>query len=303
MLKTRQGDELICITQPDHAAISGFLAAHWGNDAFARPGRFAPCAAPERLRDEVLLGISQHDNGWWEWEASPRLAADDGLPVDLAEVLQDPTEATDRWRLGVRRFADRHPYASLLIGFHAYWLYAPRANEADDPAFLHPLFGNTRPPCLSGDELVQVQAFLAELAGLRDELRKKAADHWAEWLEPAHYLPHGRLMQLTDALSLALCSRLIPPRHGEARGFGQDAIALCDVPRGSWDDRVTLSFTPDGPGRIVVDPYPFDRRELDVTIPRKRVPVPASGSVVCRSVWYATPLEVTTVRLVAPASP
>jgi hypothetical protein len=63
MLKTRKGDELICITQPDHAAVSGFLAARWGNDLFARPGTFAPSADPEKLRGEVLLGISQHDNG------------------------------------------------------------------------------------------------------------------------------------------------------------------------------------------------------------------------------------------------
>lgn len=301
MLKTRQGDELICITQPDHAAVSGFLAAHWGNDAFARPGCFAPCADPERLREEVLLGISQHDNGWWEWEASPRLAEEDGLPVNLSEVLKHPVEATDRWRLGVRRFQEKHPYACLLIGFHAYWLYAPRANRDDDPAFRHPLFGNTGPATLSGDALIHAEVFLDELAGIRDELRRKTSqiDHQADWLEPQHYLPHGRLLQLADALSLALCSPLIPPRSGKARGFGQDAIELRDVPRGSWEDRVTMYLSPDGPGRVVVDPYPFDQPRLDVTIPRKRVALPPAGSVMSRSAWYAAPTEFTTVQFVA----
>jgi hypothetical protein len=295
MLKTQQGDELVCITQPDHAAISGFLAAHWGNETFARPGGFAPSDDPEALRDEVLFAISQHDNGWWEWEASPRLAKGDGLPVDLIEVFQHPLEGTERWRIGVRRFQDTHPYASLLISFHAYWLYAPRANEADDPAFRHPLFGDAQPPSLTGWELEQAETFLAELRDLQEQLRVKTAelDHRADWLKPEHHLPHGRLLQLLDAISLALCSRLIPPRSGEARGFGQDPIALHNVPRRSWEDRVTLSLRPGGKARIAVAPYPFDRDPLDVVIPRKRFSIDGD---LRRSAWYAAPQEFVTVR-------
>jgi hypothetical protein len=42
MLKYLAGNELWCITQPDHAVASGYLAAHWGNDEFARPGLLRP---------------------------------------------------------------------------------------------------------------------------------------------------------------------------------------------------------------------------------------------------------------------
>ena len=80
MLKRQVGSELWCITQPDHAAVSGYLAAHWGNGEFARPGYFAPFPEAERLRAETILAIAEHDNGWWEWEADPQRDPADGLP-------------------------------------------------------------------------------------------------------------------------------------------------------------------------------------------------------------------------------
>jgi hypothetical protein len=104
---------------------------------------------------------------------------------------------------------------------------------------------------------------------------------------------HGRLLQLLDAISLALCSRLIPPLSGEARGFGQDPIALHNVPRRSWGDRVTLSFRPSGEARITVAPYPFDQDPLDVVIPRKRFSIDGD---LRRSAWYAAPQEFVTVQ-------
>ena len=54
------------VSQPDHAELSGLLAANWGNDEFARPGQFASANDPEQLRAETVLAIAQHDNGWWE---------------------------------------------------------------------------------------------------------------------------------------------------------------------------------------------------------------------------------------------
>lgn len=119
MLKTRRGDEIWLVTQPDHAALAGLLAAHWGNAEFARPGAFAASPDEARLRREVVLAVAEHDNGWWEWEADPELSVEDGLPQGLGEVLRDPISGMQRWRLGVPRLAARHPYASLLIGDHA----------------------------------------------------------------------------------------------------------------------------------------------------------------------------------------
>ncbi|MBV5344996.1 MAG: DUF3891 family protein [Rhodoferax sp.] len=51
MLKTNQDGKLWMVTQPDHSQIAGFIAAHWGNALFTRPGFFSEetVADPERL--------------------------------------------------------------------------------------------------------------------------------------------------------------------------------------------------------------------------------------------------------------
>ena len=103
MLKTTKNGKLWMVTQPDHAEVAGYLAAHWGNDDFARPGHYAAAPDAERLRAEVIFAVAQHDNGWWEWEVTPDVSADDGFPLDLSEVLKDQQAGMNRWRTGLRR--------------------------------------------------------------------------------------------------------------------------------------------------------------------------------------------------------
>jgi len=100
------------VTQPDHAAVSGYMAAHWGNEEFSKLGYLDDSSEPEQLAAETIFGIAEHDNGWWEWEASPTITASDKLPKGLAEVLSIPEQAAQRWRIGIRRFEENHPYAS-----------------------------------------------------------------------------------------------------------------------------------------------------------------------------------------------
>ena len=114
MLKTTKNNQLWMVTQPDHAEVAGYLAAHWGNDHFARPGHYAPAPDAERLSAEVIFAVAQHDNGWWEWEATPDVSAADGFPLDLSEVLKDQQAGMNRWRNGLRRFA-QSPLPNLLI--------------------------------------------------------------------------------------------------------------------------------------------------------------------------------------------
>jgi hypothetical protein len=55
VLKTIREDQNWFVTQLDHAQVSGYLAAHWGNDDFARPGYFASSPDSERLRAETVF--------------------------------------------------------------------------------------------------------------------------------------------------------------------------------------------------------------------------------------------------------
>ena len=259
MLKRRVGAHLWCISQPDHAAAAGFLAAHWGNGEFARPGRYASRSDPDRLRAETVLAIAEHDNGWWEWEADPQIDPADGLPLDLTSLKQ--ADGLQRWRLGVSRLRENHPYVALLISSHAYWLHAPRIHERDTPEFLHPLFGFPSDWSLpEGEEFEEARQFVSEQHALQKLLVERIKDdsEWAATVEPRHLYPHVRLLQLCDALSLHLC-------------FGGDKErTFREIPRASWNDRVSLRVRPAGERCVALDPYPFDRDPLPVTL-RARV--------------------------------
>ncbi len=297
MLKTRKDGTLWLVTQPDHAQVAGYLAAHWGNDDFARPGSYADAPDPERLRADTVLAVAQHDNGWWEWDATPELSGDDGFPLGLADVLRNQQDGMSRWRTGLRRFKSC-PYANLVISYHPYWLYAAKTLADPDPAFIHPLFWKGSPEKLFPGERQEALDFLAEMETLQqqwiDVLR--ADPERAAWVDPEHVKPHARLLQLLDGVSLSICSALIPATSGEARGLGEDEFELRDVPRREWSDRVTIRVTPAGDRRIVLDPYPFDRDPLTVPVPVRIFDPSVDGSTRFQTWWHAKPVELIDFR-------
>ncbi len=48
---------------PDHARLAGVFAEQWGNESFL----------PPEPRANVLKGISRHDDGWKERDATPQI--------------------------------------------------------------------------------------------------------------------------------------------------------------------------------------------------------------------------------------
>ena len=269
MLKTKRGPQVWLITQPAHAELSGQMAAHWGNEEFASPGHFAACADSERLRREAVLAVAEHDNGWWEWEADPPLSAADGLPQGLAEVVANPVAGMERWRLGIPRLAERHPYASLLIGDHAHWLYEAQFNPSHPPELTHQLLvGRAFYP---EEQKEEARRFLADVQEMQEEFRRRLEQDrfWQAALEPEQRKPHARLLQTLDAFSLALCSAAITPVEGAAKGLGEDHVVFHEVPRRSWEDRVSVEIKPLWDGRIMIEPYPFDEAPLTVSVPAR----------------------------------
>lgn len=222
MLKTHRPDHTTLVTQPAHAQVAGYLAAHWGNDRFAAPGHFAPVDDPIRLRAATVQAITLHDNGWWEWENAPDFSAEDGFPMGLSELLHSQQSGMERWRIGLPRLADRAPYAALIAASHARWLYASVTEEDLDERFLHPLFWQRPPAMLMRGPRERAADFVIELDSLRadfsDQLRRQTAT--AKWIAPEHLDPHVRLQQLCDALSLSLTEPVIPTRSGNTRGLG-----------------------------------------------------------------------------------
>src|SRR5207237_2788018 len=79
MILQEQGDQLVLIRQTDHAVLSGFFAREWGNDLFKRPEPF----------ESFRLAVSEHDNGWREWELAPQIDPKTHLPYTFMSL---PTE-------------------------------------------------------------------------------------------------------------------------------------------------------------------------------------------------------------------
>ena len=265
MLKTRYDDNTIrLVTQPSHAVAAGYMASHWGNEEFTKLGFYGNCSDSEKLAAETIFGIAEHDNGWWEWEADPLSSELDRLPLGLEEVLNNPAEATQRWQIGTTRFEDSHPYASLLINFHAYRLYNV-AHEEEHSA--HPLFGDSK--SFSNENSPQTTSLIETLRNQQERLKQRL-DRLGGWhkdaISPEILLPHARMMQIMDALSLYLCSNFIPPVSGKAKGLGQDEVEIKNIPREDWKDKIKMHILPQDDGTLACDPYPFDKDNLIVPI-------------------------------------
>lgn len=281
MLKAHVDNTLWLVRQHDHAQVSGFLAAHWGGaSGFARPGHYPGTSHPDRWRDEVVLAIAEHDNGWWETEAMPMFSERDGFPVGVGEAAPPTSEnefaswtsgGFDRWRTGIDRLARTHPYAALLTSLHAYLLYAVVFDDltpSKNDELRHFVFG--APEVAEGlvSDPVLTRAFLEEQSTLQRTLKDRVArsEQLAGLIDPAHLLPHVRLLQLLDSMSLMLA--LNDERSHE----------LTDVPRSSWEDRVTISWSRIDARTIKLDPYPFDTDALVVSMPTRIVPDDAENS-------------------------
>ncbi len=298
MLKTKKDNQFWLVTQPDHGQLAGTFAAHWGNQRFHRLGEFSSVANPSRLRSQAIFAIAQHDNGWIEWEAEPKLSKDDRLPADLSEMVRDQQDGMDRWRIGLHRFPDA-PYANLLISQHPRLLYGIRKTENPEPVDIHPLFWKERPePLLPGSEEM-ADAFLDELLGLQQGWRKTLAadEETRTWIDPETLNPHARMLQVLDGLSLGFTSSLIPARSGENRGLGQDTYELREVPRTSWDDRVTIEVRSVSENRVVLDPYPFDLDPLVVRVPVKVFDADAPAEESFQTRWYSLSPELLEFRI------
>jgi hypothetical protein len=271
MLKTTTAaGERWLIRQPDHALVSGFLAAHWGGDGlrpseggFVRPGFYAGEGGDERVRAETVFAIAEHDNGWWEWEAAPELDPADGLPLHLTRLIEKhPEQGYARWRTGVSRFVETRPYAALLISLHATRLYVPDLESDAAEAVAHPLFGRSG---LGSSAPEDARRFVEEQEQLQAALieRLHATADWRATVESPQIQPHARLVQVLDALSLFLC-------------FGAERpLALRHVPRASWEDRVEVTVEAASGNRVALKPYPFDMDPLPVGLLARRVPAGA----------------------------
>lgn len=94
------------VTQSDHARLSADLMGLWRTDGLPNHPR----------REELLFAVREHDNGWRESDAAPRVDPRTGRPYDFRTL--PAADRSELWNRGIERFAEDHPYAAALIARH-----------------------------------------------------------------------------------------------------------------------------------------------------------------------------------------
>jgi hypothetical protein len=169
-------DRILLITQPDHALLARRIMEHC-----------VPLATRPR-RDVILHAIEEHDNGWAEEDAAPRVNAATGDVVDFVNAPADVRQSV--WSRGVSRLVD-DPWAAALVAQHAIVIYD---RFHTDPAWA---------------------PFFADMTAARDAMVRAAGQ------PPEQLLSDYEFVRLADLTSLAFCTGW----PGEQR-FGQWSVRL-----------------------------------------------------------------------------
>jgi hypothetical protein len=238
VIRREEGGFWFLISQPQHARLSGEMAARWG-------GRASP-------HEELIFAASRHDTGWEEWELFPTLHPPSGAPAHFLEV---PASVNmDIWRRGIDRLLrEGRPYAALLVSHHASAIYRRGVTSSKD----------------SKRHGREVGLFLREEEERQaDLMRRLAVDERYGPLLKRVWLDL-RLLQVWDLLSLMVCSpwtflEVIPDvpwpdlegeRAPEGVGPLQDMVVR-------WQDG----------GAIGLRPYPFIEAPVQFGVEARRLP-------------------------------
>lgn len=241
---------LLLILQTDHSRIAGLLAAHWGNDQFARLRPYA----------SMVLAAQEHDSGWWDWEIKPSVN-EQGYPSDYIGSIKHLGQGVwlDLYRRAIERLASRDPYAAYFVSMHGealltqgMGLLPSMPDYRNDPA---------------------VQNFIAE--------QKAPRARWLAQLQtdPAlgpltqesHLWTNFKLLEVFDQFAQFVCNRY--PFNSQARKNGPtNKLSNMPVPVADGKPDVTLTIDAQNEREATVSPYPFDVSPLPVSFEGRLVP-------------------------------
>jgi hypothetical protein len=226
MIRREEKEGWILINQHDHAELAGDIMAYWGNDKFTRPEPY----------EEVIFAIREHDNGWKDWDSSPRINPENRYPMNFMEM--DFPDQERIWTSCFKRHAAEHPYASALIALHFRKFNGKVVNKNPN---------NSRAKTLCSE----MNDFISRT------LKIKVSDSDSNSL-PEEVKTNLRLVQIGDVISLALC-------------HGWSSIEINDVPLDYNGSEETLSITSDDGNNFVITPYPFSQPSMRFSIRGRRI--------------------------------
>jgi len=240
MIIQDQGDQFVIIRQTDHAVLSGFFARELGNEVFSQP------APMESFR----LAATEHDNGWDEWELQPSL---DPVTFSPYSFMSIPTEEhIALYQRGIERVVKVDRYAGLLVSMHCADLYD--RTRATMPGFSAKYVKSQEAPLVQ-DVLhrLRLQQLRLKVDLRADPAMKNFADE--KWLKA-----NAQRLEAVDRLSLYIC--LAPHEPATIDAVPVDYRGM----EADWD------LQPEENGTVTVEPYPFRRDPLEISILARRIP-------------------------------
>ncbi|GEM_PF-251859 len=223
-----------CITQHDHAQLSGWLAAVWGNPDIPCPAAGGP----------LVLASALHDVGWIPIDQRPRWNERTSQPYSFRD--EPLARKLPQYTAGVDLVARHDPYAALLCSMH-YTSFMPSG-------------GNNLSP--------ETAAYLQNEHARQTQLRKTLTQtgRKADVARAEHDLS---LLKLWDHISLYVA--LNEPGASKTRehpwyrdGFPPTALQPGGDPvrfMARWLDK----------SRIALQPFPL-RAKLPYALPYRQVP-------------------------------
>jgi hypothetical protein len=227
---------VLLILQTDHSRIAGLLAAHWGNDQFAKLRPYA----------SMVLAAQEHDSGWWDWEIKPSVN-EQGYPSDYIGSIKHLGQGVwlDLYRRAIERLAARDLYAAYYVSMHGealltqgMGLLPSMPDYRNDPAVQN----------FIAEQKARRVGWLLDLQ--RNEAFKNTSDDEHLWM-------NFKLMEVFDQLAQFVCNRY--PFNSQARKNGPtNTLGGMPVPVApdKLDATLTLDILNEKDG--IVRPYPFD---------------------------------------------
>jgi hypothetical protein len=240
MIIQEQTDHLVIIRQTDHAVLSGHFARELGNEVFMQPEPV----------ESFRLAAMEHDNGWDEWELLPGIDPVTFLPYSFMSI---PTEEhIELYRRGIERVVKTDRYAGLLVSMHCLALYD--RTRATMPGF-SAKYVKSQDSTMVTDFLqtLRLQQLRLKVDLRADPLTKNFTDE--KWLQA-----NAQRLEALDRLSLYFCM-------GPLEGATIDA-----VPADYQGTEVDWDLQPEGGNAATLEPYPFRRDPLEISILTRRIP-------------------------------
>ncbi|HYL83968.1 MAG TPA: DUF3891 family protein [Candidatus Angelobacter sp.] len=240
MIIQEQGDHLILVRQTDHAVLAGHFARELGNDSFLAP----------QPAESFRLAATEHDNGWNEWELLPEIDPITFLPYSFMSI---PTgDHIELYQRGIERVVKVDHYAGLLVSLHCLGLYD--RTRATMPGF--------SAKYIKSQESQMVSDFLQtlRLQQLRLKVDLRADPKMKDFTEEKWLQANALRLEALDRLSLYFCM-------GPLEGATIDA-----VPANYKGTEVDWELQPDGANSATLEPYPFRRDPLEISILARRIP-------------------------------